>query len=442
MSSTRATAKDRVGGNAEPAAVGYLTKRFPRLSETFILDEILSLEAAGVPLVLFAMGDAGEVVVQPGVARVASPVTYLRNRYGWRSTLADARAMLSAHARLLAGTPRRYLTTLVRVMLTHHSPASIRHFGYAGRLAVLLRQSQVRHLHAAFAHSPASVAYFVHLLTGVPFSFAAHAKDLYRSNPAGLKRRACAASFVLVCSESAARDLTALSGPQARIVLAHHGVDVEQFVPAQDEHQGRSGPVRMLAVGRLVQKKGYPVLLRSLAELSAMGVPVTCTIIGAGPLLGELADRIDSLGLGQVVTLVGARSQPKVAAAYRNAEVFVQASVVLANGDRDGIPNSVLEAMASGLTVVCSAVAGIPEVIVDNVTGMLVPPGDSVLLAEALARVAGDSDLRQRLGAAARAYVQDHLDRAVCGQAIAALFTPPSPAGADAVPAPRAERQA
>lgn len=403
--------------------IGYLTKRFPRLSETFILDEILGLEAAGVPLRLFALAHPGEALVQPDVAEVASPVTYLHPPGGWRPRARAATATAAAHRRLLARSPRRYLGVVAYIARKRRHVSTVRHFWEAGWLAVLLEEQGARHVHAAFAHGPASVAHFVHLLTGLPFSFAAHAKDLYLSAPDLMARKLAAAEFVLACSESAAARLREISGPgAAKVVLAPHGVDTIRFRPGGPAPVDPGpGSLRILAVGRLVDKKGYPVLLDAIATLRASGLDVSCSVIGTGPLEAELEATARRLRLGSAVTFLRARTHQEIAAAYGQADIFVQASVVLANGDRDGIPNSLLEAMASGLPVVASAVAGIPEVVRAD-CGVLVAPGDPGALVAALGRLARDPILRDRLGRAARAHVVAHLDRVACARAIAPLF--------------------
>jgi glycosyltransferase involved in cell wall biosynthesis len=405
--------------------VGYLTKRFPRLSETFILDEIIGLEAAGVALQLYAIADPAEAVTQPDVARVVSPVVYLRGT-GRRGIPRGVATTVAAHARLVAADPSHYLAALRAARHERARTGTIRPFLDAGRLAVKLRRVHARHLHAAFAHGPASTARFVHLLTGLPFSFAAHAKDLYLSDPADLAAKAAAAEFVLVCSAAAAAALAERAGPAANIVLAYHGVDTDRFHPAPTPPQRRppTDELRVLAVGRLVPKKGYPVLLEALGTLVAAGRPVRCEIVGGGPDRAELCRQIDHFGLGEVVTLTGSCTHQQVADAYRRADVFAQASVVLADGDRDGIPNSLLEAMASGLAVVASAVSGIPEAVDDGITGLLVPPDDPGALAAALADLGENNDLRARLGSAARARVVADFDRRVCAERVAARFDP------------------
>lgn len=412
------------------ATVGYLTKRFPRLSETFILDEILGLESLGVPLRLYAINHPHEPTVQPDVARVRSRVAYLHGVTGRRDSLRNAGATAAAHLQLLVGRPGRYLHALAHVARVHHDWPSVRHFIEAGRLAVLLERDGARHLHAAFAHGPASVAYFVRLLTGLPYSFSGHAKDLYLSKPDRLARRVAAAEFVLVCSGTAADDLRAIAGPAAdRVRLAYHGVDTTRFQPVPEATppaapaDPTSASLRLLAVGRLVDKKGYPVLLDALARVIAGGRHLSCRVIGAGPQSAALIAQARRLGLQDSVEFLGARTQLEVAAAYHWADTFVQASIVLADGDRDGVPNSVLEAMASGLPVIASTVAGIPEAVVDGVTGLLVAPGDAAALADGLNRLIDDPALRARLACGARAHVVERFDRMAAIRTIAPLFS-------------------
>ncbi|MHB1519433.1 MAG: glycosyltransferase family 4 protein [Acidimicrobiales bacterium] len=413
--------------------VGYLTKRFPRLSETFILDEILGLEAAGVPLSLFAIADPGEAIVQPDVSCVASTIGYLHSGRGRWTAVHDYLRFLRSHLTLLRRRPLRWCGVVGHIALARRHVSTFKHFLEAGTLAVELDRAGAVHIHAAFAHGPASIVHFVHLLTDLPFSFAAHAKDLYVSSPDILARKVAASSFVLVCSSSAATELTRLvkihRDPTVRthagkIILAPHGVNTERFTPnpAPGTDPG-SRPLRILAVGRLVPKKGFPVLLEALVDLEAAGVDFDCRVVGGGDLRSELSDLAMELGLSDSVSFLGALAQPEIVVQYRWAEVFVQASVIMADGDRDGIPNAVLEAMASGLPVVASAVAGIPEVVRNGTTGLLVTPGDSAALATALRRLAENPALlRERLGTEARSYVVGRFSRRACIKPVAALL--------------------
>ncbi len=417
------------------ATVGYLTKRFPRLSETFILDEILGLERVGVPLRLYALAHPHEAIEQPDTSRLRTTVTYLRDDSSWRSAIANLRKPAAAHLHLLRTRPGPYARVLLYVAYKRRHWSTVRHLLEAGYLAVLLQRDGASHVHAAFAHGPASVAHFVHLLTGLPFSFSAHAKDLYESAPDLLARKIAAAEFVLVCSESAARVVCELAGPAAdKVLLAPHGVDTARFRPTPSGLADTPGegsyhrPLRLLAVGRLVEKKGYPTLLQAIHTVAGSGGDVTCRIIGAGPLRAELEQLATRLGVSDRIEFLGARTHQEVAAAYHEADAFVQTSVVLSSGDRDGIPNALLEAMASGLPVVASAVGGIPEVIADRATGLLCAPDDPTALAERLILLLDNPSLRRRLGEQARQHIVAHYDRDSAIRAIAPLF------GIDAAP--------
>ena len=424
-----ATTKDQVQvpniDEPRTRTVAYLTKRFPRLSETFILDEILGLERSGVPLHVFALADPGEGVVQPDSARVQRPVTYLRAQGGVGAHIAHAWGTLAAHAHLIARRPARYLRVAGYVLLKRHQVSTLRHLVEAGRLADALEAENVGHLHAAFAHGPASVAYLVHLLTGLPFSFAAHAKDLYVSAPDLLARRIAASEFVLVCSESAAATLRGIAGAEAsKVILAPHGVDTSRFHPAGAARDAvGAGSLAVLAVGRLTDKKGFPVLIQAVAALRASGRNVTCRIVGSGSLRGELVAQASQLGVGDLVEFVGSLTQQEVAVEHRTADIFVQSSVILADGDRDGIPNALLEAVASGVAVVATAVGGIPEVVSDGVNGLLVPANDPAALADALCRLHDDPALCRRLGSAGRTLAVEHFDRTRLLTSIVPLFT-------------------
>lgn len=409
--------------------VGYLTKRFPRLSETFILDEILGLERCGVPLRLYAMAHPRERVVQPDAERVRSQVRYLHGTGGSRAWLSATRGMAAAHASFVRRHPRRYATVLASALVERPRAATIKRFLEAVYLTVLLERDGVRHLHAAFAHGPAEVARLAHRLSGIPYSFGAHAKDLYLTEPAVLAQRVADARFVLVCSESAAEHLRRAAGDaSAKVVLAPHGVDTARFRPPSGSRRVERatapapGSLRLLAVGRLVEKKGYPVLLRAIARARDAGYPITLTAIGDGAQLPSLRALTAELRLGDAIRFVGPRTHQEVAAAYLEADAFAQASVVLDDGDRDGIPNSLLEAMASGLAVVATRTGGIPEVIVDGESGLLAAPGDVESLASQLMRVAADGDLRQRLGLRARATVVERFDRSGLIRTITPLF--------------------
>lgn len=399
--------------SAAPATIGIVVKRWPRLSETFVLHELLGLERAGLSLRIYALLDPHEPSAQAAVREVRAPVRYLRS-----GTRADVASLLAAQIRMLGIAPLRYLRTAAYVLRRRRHRTTFLHFFEAARLVALMRRDGVRHLHAQFAHGPTSVAHFAHLLGAVPFSFTGHAKDIYLSPPDLLAVKIAAARFVATCTGHNVEHLRGLAAAEdcGKIHLVYHGVDTERFRPAPEPARADASddaPVRLVAVGRLVEKKGYPYLIRACGVLHRRGYRFTLDIYGTGPQRDALAALIAALGLEGVVRLRGARTQDELIEIYQGAALFVLAPHVLENGDRDGIPNVLMEAMSTGLPVVATTVSGIPELIEDGESGLLVPSRDEDALADALARALdpqGGPALRARLGAAARVRAVAHFD--------------------------------
>jgi len=406
---------DALGGEGA-LRVAYVVRSWPRLSQTFVLNEVLALERSGLELDVFAMVPAGEDLVQPGAATVAKPVRYL-----------DAAARrplvtrLAEHQGVLTSAPGAYLRT--RLLATTrpdladgYANATTREcFDAAVHLAAVFadeaRQGRpVAHLHAHFAHDPALVAFLVHRLTGMPFSFTAHARDLYGVPPAALAERAVeAAAVVTCCSPNAAYLRGAL--PEAlheRVHVIHHGVDVETFSPPADRPP--TTVPRVVSVGRLVEKKGFADLLDACARVAGDGRAFTLDVYGEGPLLGVLEARRDELGLTERVTFAGARVQADLLAELGAADLFALTPFVTDDGDRDGVPNVLVEAMACGLPVVTTDAGGITDLVADGENGIVATPHDVENIASALARLVDSADERRRLGAAARQTVEDRFD--------------------------------
>jgi glycosyltransferase involved in cell wall biosynthesis len=397
--------------------VAYLLKRFPRLSETFVLNEILQVRRLGIDVLIYALEDPGEALVHPEAQRLRSSVIYLhqpgRSWKSWRRLLTGAAAQAVMH-------PLGAIRVLWALVGTHRSMPSVRHAIESMWLARDLRHRATGHLHAHFAHSPAAVAYMAHLASGLPFSFTAHAKDLYTTLPRNLRIRCRAATFVVTCTDFNRRHLERMldGSGHAPIHVIRHGTDLSRFSPA-----GRNPEAgRVLSVGRLVPKKGYTYLIHALAKLHQGGVGFRCTMFGGGALREELSEQINASGLAGRVQLLGARLQDEVIAAYRNATVFALAPVVMEDGDRDGIPNVLVEAMASGVPVVATRISGIPELIEDGVDGLLVEPGDSEGLAAAIRRVFEDPALAARLSVAGRQKVELLFDLRLNSRRLVALF--------------------
>jgi len=390
--------------------LAFVVKRFPRLSETFILNEFLELRRQGVDVRLFAIMDSAEKLVQPGAEQLRAEVCYLRS--GPR---------LPRWARITRSLVlhRRGLWQTGRALLGHHSRATIRHIGEALVLLDSLGPVGARHVHAHFAHSPAAVAFHANLLSGVPFSFTAHAKDLYTTPAQQVLRRCEVAEFVVTCTEANARYLEDVVGARPdKVVVCRHGVDLSLFLPLARTPV----PGRVLSVGRLVPKKGFDTLVRACGLLHRRGVAHHCRIIGDGPLRDELSGLVTSLGIEDQVELAVARPQPELLEEYAQAEIFALSPTVMENGDRDGVPNVLLEAMAAAVPVVSTLISGIPEVVQDGRTGRLVPPDDPVQLADALQALLSSSETRQRLGEEARNVVSERFDLATCVEPLVRQF--------------------
>jgi glycosyltransferase involved in cell wall biosynthesis len=296
----------------------------------------------------------------------------------------------------------------------------------------VMRAGDVRHLHAHFCHGATTVTWLASMMTGLSFSFTAHAKDIYCEslNPSGLLRRKMrAARFVVTCTDANREHLLKVE-PRAKVHCVYHGLNAE-FTELLSAANGKAltsitkerRRLRALGVGRLVEKKGFDVLVEACGILRSREVPFEAVIVGEhGEHEAEIRRRIEALGLGDSVSLAGPMEQSKLYEEYRRAGVFCLPCRVLDNGDRDGIPNVLMEAMACGLPVVTTPVSGIPEIIRDGVNGCLVPPDDPAALADALMRIDADPLLSQSFSNEARATVRERFDGERFAAELAALF--------------------
>lgn len=386
-----------VGPHRPPRRLGLLVKTWPKLSETFILEEVLGLERAGVALQLYALQAPMDEIQHDALDRVAAPVHYLPP-----ATLRHSPALLGAQLREALRAPLRYARALGAAVRRRR----IGDFLRAAWLADHLRREGIEHLHTHFISSPADIAEGVGAL-GIPFSISAHAKDIYLSREADLARKLRAARFTVTCTEYNRQTLAALA-PDAIVHRMYHGVDAQRFAPTL--RAAVVTPPLILAVGRLREKKGYDLLIEACRHLHAAGRRFRCEIVGYGDQAAALRAQIRQAGLASHIRLAGKLPREEVIARYAQARVFVQPSRIGADGDRDGIPNVVLEAMAMGLPVVSTRVSGIPEVVHHDGTGLLVAPERPAELAAAIVRLLDDPPLSETLAAAGRALVTRHFD--------------------------------
>ena len=387
-----------------PLRVGYVVKKYPRLSETFILDEILGLQEAGVEVSVFSLRLPDEGRFHGDLARVQADVRYLPPLQG--SSVVDAMGVV----RDLGDMAVAGLGPALRFLGRLPGPNAAGLVVQSLRLAGWVAENGVDHLHAHFMTGAAHTAYLAHLFTGVPFSVTAHAKDIFRTTvDSGVVREvaSAAAAVVTVCDANRRYLEGGLLWGTGRVERVYNGVDPDQLVSASGERD----PDLVVAAGRLVEKKGFHVLLEASGVLAARGVPFRLVLVGDGderPRLEELCRR---LGLEEAVTLTGALPREDILTWMGRARVLAAPCVVAADGNRDALPTVLLEALALGLPVVSTPVNGIPEIVDDGVEGLLVPEADPVALADALERLLGDDGLWCRLAGAGPAKVAARFDR-------------------------------
>jgi glycosyltransferase involved in cell wall biosynthesis len=387
---------------AATAAVGrvaFVLKGYPRLSETFIAQEILALERRGLEILIVSLRHPTDRTRHPIHNLIRAGLLYLPEYLYqeparvWRSWLRSRRRAGYSRARAA------WLADLRR----DPTPNRIRRFGQALVLAAEL-PADISHLHAHFLHTPASVARYAALVIGGDWTASAHAKDIWTLPEWDKRAKVAEAGWVVTCTETACRHLASLATRPGSVWLCYHGLDLERFQaaplrPSRSNGGNPQHPVLLLSVGRAVAKKGYDDLIEALALLPG-DLEWRFVHIGGGALGPTLRSHATRLGLSDRIEWRGALAQPEVLAAYREADLFVLASKVAKDGDRDGLPNVLIEAQSQGLACVSTDLSGIAELIQPGVTGLLTPAGDPIALAQALASLIRDPARRTRFGAA------------------------------------------
>jgi glycosyltransferase involved in cell wall biosynthesis len=408
------------GVAARPGRLGYLVRSFPRTSETFIINEILELERQGFDLCIYSMIAATDPIRHRMVDGIRAPIRYLPHPV-WRAL----HTVVADHLWLMARAPRAYASTLAAILWAREW-GLIARLPQAASLVRALERDGVTHLHAGFVHAPGSLAYLVSRLTGRPYSVATHARDLYRASTALLRKKLTAAQVVFTCTRYNVGHLQRLGTSRAPIRVRHvyHGTSLERF---KFGPCGGSEPPVVLAIARLVEKKGLDDLIKACALLHARGRRFTCHLVGAGDNRAALVEQVRELGLEHMVNFEGAVDQDTVLGWYRRATLMALPCRVARDGDRDGIPNVLIEAAACGLPIVTTPVSGIPELIADRQTGLLVPPRDPTALAGAIDLLLHSRDLRDRLRVNARRKVEATFDlrrnALVIGRELRAVMT-------------------
>lgn len=399
--------------------IAVVLKGWPRLSETFIARELEALEGRGLDLTLWSLRHPTDTKTHPVHGRVKGAVTYLPEY------LHNEPARVFRAWRKLRWTPgyaaarRLYRADWKRDRTRNR----IRRFGQALVLAAELPPG-TKALYAHFIHTPGSVARYAAALTGLPFGVSAHARDIWTTPDWDLAAKLAEARFVTTCTADGHARLASLS-PGKPPHLGRHGLDLAAWpeAPPRPPRDGRdpADPVTILSVGRAVEKKGYRALLKALSLLPA-ALNWRFVHIGGGPLRESLKKEAETLGISARLTWRGSLSEDEVRAALASADLFALTPEIASDGDRDGLPNVLVEAQAQGLAVVATPTGGVTELIVDGGNGLIAPAGDAPAIAVAIAALIADPARRRAMGEAGRIRVMADFSAAPTADAIAKML--------------------
>lgn len=372
-------------------ALAVIVKGYPRLSETFVAQELLGLQERGIDFEIWSLRHPTDAKTHPIHERIRAPRRYLPE-YLRHEPL---RVMRSTFGLLGRAAFWRAAAIWLRDLRRDPTINRVRRFGQAAVLASEL-PTQTRFLYVHFLHTPASVARYAAEIRGLKWGFAAHAKDIWTTPDWEKREKIAACDFGVTCTAVGADHLQSLAPRKDRVSLVYHGLDLSRFPPPPEQRSPKTGAdavVEILSVGRLVEKKGYSDLLTAAAALPA-DLNWRFVHIGGGPLKDALRDQAQELGLTDRIEWRGAQEQTAVIEALRQADLFVLPSLIAADGDRDGLPNVLMEAASQKLPIISTEVSAIPEFITDPSYGSLIPPGDPEALAAALAAAMRDPTAR------------------------------------------------
>lgn len=382
---------------SETGKIGYVVKRYPRYSETFVVNEILAHEAAGLDVEIYALRPSNDTHFQNLVSRVRAPVNYLPSQGVkavdfWSALETTSNHLPEMWCELEAGRGEEAINIYQAVLL-----------------ACEVRQKNISHLHAHFATAATSVARLAARLAGISYTVTAHAKDIFHESvdPISLACKLNEAAGVVTVSNFNLQFLRETYGAAASGVMRiYNGLNLAEFPYAEPTNR----PPRIVSVGRLVEKKGFADLIDACAILAGRGCRFECLIVGSGELEAELRAQVERLGVGAYVEFAGPRPQSEIINLVQSAAVFAAPCVVGSDGNRDGLPTVLLEAMALGTPCVSTDVTGIPEVLHHGETGLIVGQHAPQELADALEKLLTDEDLRVSLARRARQLIDDNFD--------------------------------
>lgn len=405
-------------GHHPRGKVAYIVKRYPRFSETFIVNEILAHESAGEELEIFSVRPPVDTHFQCVISQVRAPVHYLPHSGVKASELWG----------MLRGASRNHPRLRFRMDDVMRFEAS--EVAAATMLANRALAGGISHFHAHFATSAAEVAYLAHLITGIPFSITAHAKDIFHQDvdPARLRQLIEASLATITVSDFNVRYLCEQIGAgKDKVVRIYNGLNLAEFPYSKPVRR----PPVLLAIGRVIEKKGFEYFVGACDVLNRRGVHFRAQLVGDGPLLSGLKERVQTLGLAHCFEFLGPQPQRRVKELVAEAAVFVAPCVEGKDGNRDGLPTVLLESMAIGTPCVSTPVTGIPEAIVDGETGCLVPCRDEIALARAIEGLLCDPEQSLKVSLAAREKIESDFNIAQNAAKLRLLFSRASVAEMD-----------
>ena len=392
--------------------INLVLKGYPRLSETFIAQEILELERSGFEIEIISLRRPYDKGTHPIHGEISAKLSYLPeylHEEPWRVF----KAWLTA--RKMPGYPaafQKFMADLKRDWTRNR----FRRFGQGLVLASEFSHS-ANLFYVHFLHTPASATRYASIISGVPFSVSAHAKDIWTSSDWELAEKLADCQWCVTCTKGGMEKLASLAPDSDRVKLVYHGLDLSRFPSLKGPHpvdEKRDGsdadkPVRLITVGRAVAKKGIDNLLNALAKLPD-DLHWQWTHIGGGELHGDLVQQAKKLEIIEYCNFLGSKTQQEVIAQYKVSDIFILPCKIDDTGDRDGLPNVIVEAESQRLPVITTPISGIPELIRDDGNGVFVQPDDSDELCAAIASLAKDPKRRKRLGLEGEKNVREDFD--------------------------------
>lgn len=403
--------------------LGYILKGYPRISETFISNEILLLEKLGLRMRLFPMRHPREDFCHDSVKEIKAQVDYLPTEL-----LLDFPRLLLPNIFLAAKRPTPFLHGLKLARMRFQRTgklATFKHLLQAGYLSNkhLLKDKTITHIHGHFAHSPTSVTMFAALLSDLPFSFTAHAKDIYTSNPDQLREKIRLARFVVTCTDYNRRYLENLvTDKTTPIHCIYHGIDLNLFAP-KTNHTQCIAPYKLFTIARMTEKKGLPTIYNALHLLKEKKISFKHTLIGDGDDRIKIEQLITDLNLNDCCHCLGTKTHTEVLKQFEQSDLFILACEIAANGDRDGIPNVLVESLAMGVPALSTTVSAVPEILINSKTGITVSPSDPKIMAGAIEDILTNSDLRNKIIEGGQQHTKTNFDNRKLVQKLGDIFS-------------------